>query len=176
MSTTALKQRRTRKAIPVTIQGDQGKTVSLTLELGTAENPVSFTLSAPAEEFSERLNALEIVLPSLIEQILPPSELPTGEELVRFIAGNYSVTSSDSVIVVDTSGGNVTVDLPTATLTGKRLVICKETSDANTVTISPFGNDTIESSSSKTLSTQWVKAVLESDGVSNWLDLGTGLV
>jgi len=65
---------------------------------------------------------------------------------------------------------------PSATLQGKALILIKETSDANTVTITPFGNDTIEASTSKTLSTQWQKAILKADGVANWLDLGTGLV
>jgi hypothetical protein len=174
MSATTPKRGRPKQPVPITIQGDQGKIVSLTLELGTAENPVSFTLSAPAEEFSERLNALEIILPSLIEQIVTPSELPTGQETVKFVASNYQAQPSDSVIVVDTSNGDVTISLPSATNMGKRLVITKETSDASTVSIAPFGNDTIESSSTKTLSTLWAKAVLECDGVSNWLDLITG--
>jgi hypothetical protein len=171
---SAPERKRSRKPIPIEIEQDSGKTVSLTLELGTAENPVSFTLKTPAEEFSERLNALEIILPSLIEQIVTPSELPTGQEMVKFVAGAYSVTPQDSVIVVDTSMGDITVSLPTATLMGKRLVVVKETADANTVTVTPFGNDTIESSASKTLSTRWAKVFLESDGVSNWLDLMSG--
>ena len=174
MSQNSPTRKRTRKPIPIEIEQDSGKSITLTLELGTAENPVSFTLKTPAEEFSERLNALEIILPSLIEQIVTPAELPTGQEMVKFVAGNYQAQASDTVIVVDTSGGDVTISLPTATITGKRLVIAKETSDANTVTIAPFGNDTIESSSSKTLSARWSKAVLESDGVSNWLDLLSG--
>jgi hypothetical protein len=82
----------------------------------------------------------------------------------------------DSVIIVDTSMGDVTVSLPSATHSGKRLIIVKETSDGNSVTVTPFGNDTIQNDVSKTLSTQWQKAILKADGVSNWLDLGTNQV
>jgi hypothetical protein len=155
---------------------DTHETTELTLTIPTSNGPVSFTLRAAAHEFSEKLNALEIILPSLMGIIVPESELPTGQELVKFVAGAYTATAGDSVIMVDTSMGNITISLPTATLMGKRLIVVKETSDANTVTVVPFGNDTVESSSDKTLSTQWAKAVLESDGVSNWIDLGTGLV
>jgi hypothetical protein len=175
MSEPPAKKRR-RGPIPIEIEQHTGKEVSLTLELGTSQAPVSFTLRAPAEEFSERLNALEIILPSLMQEILPQSQVDGGGEQVKFIAGNYSVLPSDSVVIVDTSTGNVSVNLPTATLTGKRLVIMKETVDDNSVSVVCFGNDLIQGLASKTLSSQWSKVVLESDGVSNWLDLGSGLV
>lgn len=176
MSQEPTTKKRVRRPVPVEIESDSARQVSLELDLGTQENPVGFVLKAPQMNFRDELTNLLLEIPALIEQLTPENELPVGQEPVKFVAANYQATVSDAVIVVATSMGDVVISLPTATNMGKRLVIVKETSDASTVTISAFGNDTIESSSSKTLSTQWAKALLESDGVSNWFDLGTGLV
>jgi hypothetical protein len=47
-------------------------------------------------------------------------------------------------------------------------------STANAVTVTPFGNDTIEGGPSKTLASQYDKAILTANGVSAWIDEGTG--
>ena len=176
MSSDSTPKRRTRRPVAVSIEEPSGEQISLELDIGTQQNPIGFLLKTPKKDFRTELTYLLLQLPALMEQLLPQSEFPTGQELVRFVAGAYTLTLGDGALVVDTSMGNVTVSLPSATAMGKRYVIVKETSDANTVTVTPFGNDTIEASSSKTLSARWSKAILESDGVSNWLDLGSGLV
>lgn len=56
---------------------------------------------------------------------------------------NFTATSADSIVVVDTSSGAVTVTLPAAsTMTGRMLRIVK-TGGANTLTIARAGSDTI---------------------------------
>lgn len=57
----------------------------------------------------------------------------------------YTVVAGDETIVVDTSGGAVTINLPAAVAgnIGRTLYIAKKTSDANAVTVAPSGTNTI---------------------------------
>lgn len=77
------------------------------------------------------------------------------------------------LILCDCSAGSIIVSLVSATKAGKTLVIVKVDSTANTVTVTPFGNDMIEGDPSKTLAAQYDKAILTANGVSVWLDEGT---
>lgn len=167
---------RTRQPIPVQVESEKSEVMQLELDLGSQDHPRNFIFSAPVKIFRTELDYLKLTLPDLIQRIVGEEEFEEGEEQVVFKAGNYTATVGDSVIIVDTSMGDVVISLPSATHSGKRFIIVKETSDVDTVSITPFGNDTIEASNSKTLSTQWQKAILKADGVSNWLDLGTNQV
>ena len=62
-----------------------------------------------------------------------------------------TLTEADDILLVDTSGGGVTVTLPLAASTPKvRFTIKKVTNDANTVTIARSGSDTIDYTTSNT--------------------------
>lgn len=57
----------------------------------------------------------------------------------------YTVVAGDNVIFVNTAAGNVVVNLPTAASSrGRYLTVKKRTADANTVTVTPNGADTID--------------------------------
>ena len=81
----------------------------------------------------------------------------------------YTATAVEKTINVDTSGGNVTIALPTAVgISDTVYIIHKTTSDANTVTIDPDGTETVDFTSTKVLSSEGSSAVIRSDG-SNWI-------
>lgn len=147
---------------------------SLTLTTGTAEAPRSFVFSAPSHRFASELNRLMVVLPDLINRLgLEEAGVYAAEQNVRQTAVSTAATESDYLMLCDCSAGGIIVSLVSATKAGKTLVIVKVDSTANAVTVTPFGNDKIEGLSSKTLASQYDKAILTADGVSTWLDEGT---
>ena len=85
----------------------------------------------------------------------------------------YTVLATDDIIVVDCSGGVVTVNLPAVTATPKRLEIKDATgnSGANNITVNRNGSDTIDGGTSSTLSTNYASLTLCSDGSSQWMIL-----
>jgi hypothetical protein len=87
----------------------------------------------------------------------------------------YSMVGTDEVILVTTGGSAITVNLQSVAGTAKgRKLIVIQTDGVGSVVIAVNGSDTIEGSSSKTISAQYGKVGLVSDGVSTWYDLGTG--
>lgn len=80
----------------------------------------------------------------------------------------YTVTSLDSVILVDATAGAVTVTLPAASVsTGQRLEIKKTDSSGNAVTIDGNGAETIDGAATASLSVQYESKTIVCDG-SNW--------
>jgi hypothetical protein len=117
------------------------------------------------------------LLPELLGRLQEEEAEVYGEgQTVRFTAVSTSVTETDDVILCDCSAGAIVVSLFSATKAGGTLIIVKVDSTANAVTVSAYGNDLIEGSASKTLSSQYDKAILLANGVSEWLDLGTSTV
>jgi hypothetical protein len=86
-------------------------------------------------------------------------------------SANYTVTESDrdKLILVDASGGAVTISLLAAATAGNgfRVVIKKTDNSANTVTIDGNGSETIDGNTTSVLSSQYDSDNLISDG-SNW--------
>jgi hypothetical protein len=83
----------------------------------------------------------------------------------------YTITSSDDLILSDSSGGAFTLTLPSAASnSGKIFYIKKIDSSANGVVVARAGSDTIDGATSYTLSTQWESITLISNG-SGWYQL-----
>jgi hypothetical protein len=80
-------------------------------------------------------------------------EDPVGQiATVNFAASPYTATSLNRWLAVDTSGGNVTINLPAvASNSGVQFLIAKTTSDTNSVVIDPSGDETIGGAATKTL-------------------------
>lgn len=151
-----------------------GNTV-LEITTGNPSNPRTFKLSSARHRFMPFLNGIELILPELLKTLEPEAPSPYAtEQQVRFAASNTVLTLSDYVLIVDCTAGNVVVSLPSATNMGVTFVIVKKDSTGNTVTVSTFGNDTIEGMPSKILGSQWAKCVLTADGVSNFIDEAAG--
>lgn len=81
----------------------------------------------------------------------------------------YTVTATDGLVKCDATSAAFTVTLPTAVgMAGKIYIIKKIDASANAVTIDGDGSETIDGSATVSLSAQWNKYVLMSDG-SNWM-------
>ncbi|GIX04970.1 MAG: hypothetical protein KatS3mg114_0839 [Planctomycetaceae bacterium] len=81
---------------------------------------------------------------------------------------NYSVTSTDSVLLCDATSGALTVTLPTAAgITGRQYSIKRISSGANTVTVAAQSGQTIDGTATRVLGTQYETVTVVSDG-SNW--------
>ena len=148
---------------------------SLTLVMGPAEHPVTFTFSSPHGHFAVGLNRIISLLPELEDRLSAAGAEPfAAEQSVRSTAVSTVATESDYLILADASSGAITVSLFSATKAGRTLVVCKVDNSANAVTVSCFGADTMEGSASKTLSSRYDKCVLTADGISTWIDEATG--
>lgn len=81
----------------------------------------------------------------------------------------YTVLSTDYLILANTSGGAITVNLPTAVgITGKQYIIkYTDSGFANALTVDGNGSETIDGSTTTTLNTQGETLKIVSDG-SNW--------
>ncbi len=81
---------------------------------------------------------------------------------------NYTIATSDTVILGDATSGAITITLPAAsTVSGYRFYVKKIDSSANTVTIARTGADTIDGGTSAVISVQYVTLNLVSNG-TNW--------
>jgi hypothetical protein len=96
---------------------------------------------------------------------------------VTTVTASTTLTTANQVVLVNASAGAATITLPAAS-SGKGLliIVAKIDSSTNAVTVSRAGTDTIQGAASQTLSTQYSKSILMSDGTSIWYDLGAGLV
>ncbi|HLP82630.1 MAG TPA: hypothetical protein VK141_11690, partial [Nitrosomonas sp.] len=105
----------------------------------------------------------------------PNSTLQVGGSFSTAIgikAANYTLTSSDNVILASAASGAVTMTLPTAVgVTGRTYTIKKTDSSANAVTIATTSSQTIDGVSTTNLVSQYQYATLISDG-SNWNIVG----
>lgn len=78
----------------------------------------------------------------------------------------YAVTNQ-SIILADATSGNITINLPTATIGNKQVIKFKHTGTANNVVITPNGAETIDGGANITLTTLQYATII-SDGVTWW--------
>lgn len=88
--------------------------------------------------------------------------------------GNYTLTTSDQVILADSSGGAFTITTPAASSnSGRYFYIKKVDSSSNFVTLKGAGSETVDGATTFDLFVQWQAVMIVSDG-SNWLVLSQG--
>lgn len=95
------------------------------------------------------------------------------ETRVRFASADTRLTEGDDILLVTTSGGNVTVSLPSARqVLGHKCQIKKMTA-ANTLTVDADGTDTIDGSGTLAWSTQYqsmtVVSCFVAPNVAGWV-------
>jgi hypothetical protein len=84
---------------------------------------------------------------------------------------NYTATEADSVILANASSGNLQITLPSAQgIAGRQYVVKKVDTSNRVTTIATTGNQTIDGTPTKTLSSPYQVLRVVSDG-SNWLVL-----
>lgn len=87
---------------------------------------------------------------------------------VKEVTATYSAAFADEVILVDTTGGNVTITLPDATrISGKMYRIKRLTGGVNTLTVAGSGASTIDGAASISMPAQWASKTLITDG-TDW--------
>lgn len=87
---------------------------------------------------------------------------------VTYTAGTHTITNGYELILCDTSGGAVTVDLPDPTLSKGKKYYFKKTTTSHQVVITGGGYD-IDGSPSKVLTSQYETVTVISDGTQWWL-------
>lgn len=87
---------------------------------------------------------------------------------VTYTAGTHTITNGYELILCDTSGGGVTVDLPDPTQSKGKKYYFKKTTTSHQVTITGGGAD-IDGSATKVMTTQFETCTVISDGVQWWL-------
>ena len=85
-----------------------------------------------------------------------------GYASLATVTADYTA-SAQEIVLVDASGGNVTVTLPTPT-DATATIIKRIDGSANTVTIATPGSETIDGDSERTVTAQYVSRELMSDG------------
>ncbi|WP_143206208.1 hypothetical protein [Singulisphaera sp. GP187] len=82
----------------------------------------------------------------------------------------YTLTTSDSTILGNATGGAFAVTLPAANAVpaGRLFTVKKTDASANAVTLTRAGADLIDGAATYALASQWKYATIQSDGVSNW--------
>jgi hypothetical protein len=87
---------------------------------------------------------------------------------VTYTAGTHTITNGYELILCDTSGGAVNVDLPDPTLSKGKKYYFKKTTTSHQVVITGGGYD-IDGSPSKVLTNQFETVTVISDGMQWWL-------
>lgn len=87
---------------------------------------------------------------------------------VTYTAGTHTITNGYELILCDTSGGAVTVDLPDPTLSKGKKYYFKKTTSSHQVIITGGGYD-IDGSPSKVMTTQFETTTVISDGTQWWI-------
>lgn len=85
------------------------------------------------------------------------------------IDSNHNASATDEIIIVDASGGNVTINLlPLATLGKKIYTVKRIDNSGNTVTIDPDGDETIDDQLTNQVVGQFTSIQIVT-GTTQWL-------
>ena len=93
-------------------------------------------------------------------------------KLSTLITTNYSATTSDYILQVDSTSGALTIDLPSAATAGAgTVIIIKDASgaaEANNIIVAPNGTDTVDGGT-YTITDTYASVTFVSNGVNKWL-------
>lgn len=103
-------------------------------------------------------------------RIADTSDIPARTTRVfRTVTSSGSVGRGDDVVLVDASGGAVTLTLPSASDYTKELCVKKIDVSGNTVTIDGASSETIDDKTTLTLAYQYDAVRIASDGSEWWI-------
>ena len=99
------------------------------------------------------------------------------QHIGRRVYAADTVRRTDGLVLVYCTTANITESLPdAATMNGKRVVILKADPTAYTVTIDAAGGDHINGAAGQTITTQYGRVGVQSDGVGWWIIESAGTV
>lgn len=84
----------------------------------------------------------------------------------REVSAATTIVDSDSMLLVDTTAGSVTITLPAASLNAGRRFGVKKKVAGNTLTLSSADN--IDGAGTAAVTTQYAVILVQSDGVTWW--------
>jgi len=88
----------------------------------------------------------------------------------RAVTATTTLTAADALLLVDTTSGAVTVNLPAVTSSaGKRFTVKKTNAGANNVTLDGDGSETIDGAATLAWNTQYAAYTVQSDGSVWWI-------
>jgi len=91
-----------------------------------------------------------------------------GTNLVTKTA-DYTADGTDSTIIIDASGANVTITLPAAANCEGRIYNIKAVDITNTATVDGNGAETIDGSATYVFISQYESITIQSDGTEWWI-------
>ena len=95
----------------------------------------------------------------------------------RYVYTADTPTQTDGLILVRCTTANITISLPdAATVAGHRYVVKKIDPTAYTVTVDAAGGDHIDGAAGQTITTQYGRVGVESDGVGWWIVESAGTI
>jgi hypothetical protein len=110
--------------------------------------------------------------PDLMNRLLGEESEQIGERFnIRTVATDGDVTTADDCILRNCAANKVTLSLPSAQSAGKILVFVKVDASANVLELDSWANDLCEGSKMVTLSNQWDKVTIVSDGLASWVKI-----
>lgn len=119
-----------------------------------------------ADDAQTAANDAQAAADAVQDQVDNLSIPPTGS---RTVTTNDNINQDDATILVDATGGAVTLSLYPAGAFLSPVIVKKIDASANVVNVSPTGSDTLNGSgSSVTLTTQYETKTFAADGVSAW--------
>lgn len=86
--------------------------------------------------------------------------------------GAYTATESDFTILGNTAGGSFSITLPAAASSNEMILVIKQISATNTLTIDGNASETIDGATTVALATQYLFRVIICDG-TNWHVIGS---
>jgi hypothetical protein len=93
-----------------------------------------------------------------------------GPVAISTKTGNYTVMTSDNVLLGDATSGSILFSLPTASsATGQVFFFKKIDASVNAVTIQAFGAQLIDGANTLVISSQFVTVTMVSDGTQWWV-------
>ncbi len=82
---------------------------------------------------------------------------------------SLSVTRAQTIVLANTSSGNITITLPSAAMLLGRTLVVKKTAAANTLTIDANGSETIDGALTLAWTTQYQTFTVTSDGTNIYI-------
>ena len=97
------------------------------------------------------------------------SSATASDITVQTVTSNYTMLSSDDVVLANASSGNVTISIVTATNRTRPISIKKIDSSTNTVIVDGFSSELIDGGASATLANQYESITLVSDNSNYYI-------
>jgi hypothetical protein len=110
---------------------------------------------------------ITVQLASIADGLITRAKLAAGAVArcaVTTVTGSHNATGANDVLLADSSGGNVTVNLPAAASHTGRILHIKKTSASNTVTVDANSTETIDGALTQVLTEQYHCLSIVSNG------------